>query len=324
MLNKSTLNVRVAHRRDEADGIRAYELVPVDERPLPRFTAGAHIDVHTPAGVIRQYSLSNDPRESARYVIGILRDPASRGGSRSMHDQVDVGYVLTIGSPRNNFELVPGRHRTLLFAGGIGITPLLSMMEHLEATDSDYRLHYCTRNAEKTAFLTRTRSPDVVHRVHVHHDDGDGSQKLQLSHVLGAQPPGTHLYVCGPTGFMEFVLEGARALGWPSGCLHAESFTSAASALDPLTSTGFSVVLARSGRVVPVRAEQTAAAALIEAGIDVPLSCEQGICGTCLTRVLEGEPEHRDVYMTDEEHARNDAFTPCCSRARSSCLVVDL
>lgn len=318
------IDVRVAARRDAATDICSFELVPLDGRPLPRFTAGAHIDVHTPAGLVRQYSLSNDPRETSRYVIGVLKDSASRGGSISMHHDVREGQILRISAPRNHFALIEGNHRTLLLAGGIGITPLLSMVEHLKGKNADFALHYCTRSVERTAFRDRLAALDVSERIGFHHDDGDASQKLDLAQLLDAQPVGTHLYVCGPAGFIAFVLETARSRDWPADRLHSESFGAPISAAGAEANAPFEIVLARSGRIVPVQADQTVARALTEAGVELPLSCEQGVCGTCLTKVLDGEPDHRDAFLTDEEHARNDVFTPCCSRAKSARLVIDL
>ena len=320
-MNQATLDVRVARKSIEATDICALELQPMAGASLPAFTAGSHIDVHTPAGPVRQYSLCNDPRESHRYVIGVLKDPSSRGGSRAMHERLMPGDLLRISAPRNLFQLVPGAHRSLLLAGGIGITPLLAMAEHLQATAADYRLHYCTRSPERTAFRLRLADLGVDRRVVHHFDDGDPAQRLDLDRVFGDQPEGTHLYVCGPSGFIEHVVGAARAAGWPPERLHVESFSPAQPAS---LGVAFDVVLARSGRVIRVGGQETVAAALAAAGVEVPLSCEQGICGTCLTPVLEGEPDHRDLFMTDQEHACNAAFTPCCSRSRSATLVIDL
>lgn len=323
-MNPTMLEVRVASKKTAARDICAFELVSASGEALPSFTAGSHIDVHTPDGPIRQYSLCNDPRESSRYVIGVLRDPFSRGGSRSMHERLMQGDVLRIGAPRNLFGLVTGDHHSLLLAGGIGITPLLSMAEHLTATAGEYRLHYCTRGSDRTAFRGRLSDADLAKRVTYHFDDGDPSQKLDIQQVLSDQPDGTHLYVCGPSGFIDHVLKAAGAAGWPSQRLHHESFSGPLVEPGVIQGAAFDVVLARSSRVIRVGANETVAAALAAAGVKVPLSCEQGICGTCMTPVLSGEPDHRDMFMTDEEHARNDAFTPCCSRARSNTLVVDL
>jgi vanillate O-demethylase ferredoxin subunit len=317
----TTWQVKVAARREEADGIVGLELVSVDGAPLPGFTAGAHIDVHLPGGLLRQYSLCNAPHEQHRYQIGVLRDTNSRGGSVAVHEALKVGDLLTIGVPRNQFALVPAQH-SLLLAGGIGVTPILCMAEALAASGASFEMHYCARSPARQAFRERIAGSGFADRVVHHYDDGDAAQKLDLEALLSQADPATHLYVCGPAGFIAHVVETARARGWPESQVHFEYFGAA-----PVTADGngaFDVKLASSGQVYTIPADRTVIQVLCEHGVDVPVSCEQGICGTCLTRVLEGEPDHRDQYLTDEERAANDQFTPCCSRARSSLLVLDL
>jgi vanillate O-demethylase ferredoxin subunit len=317
------LRVRVARKAVEALDICSFELVAADGRALPAFTAGAHVDVQVPGGLTRQYSLCNPPHETHRYLIGVLRDPASRGGSAAMHERVREGDVLTIGAPKNHFPLAPQAHRHLLLAGGIGITPILCMAEQLAAAGADFALHYSTRSSERTAFHDRIRASAWADRVAFHFDDGDAAQRLDLATLLAAAPPATHLYVCGPQGYIDAVLAAARARGWPEAQLHREYFAAAATAATA-GDTAFEVELARSGRVVVVPADRTVVQALAAAGVEVPTSCEQGVCGTCLTRVLAGTPAHRDLYLTPEEQAANDQFTPCCSRATTPRLVLDL
>jgi vanillate O-demethylase ferredoxin subunit len=183
-------------------------------------------------------------------------------------------------------------------------------------------MHYCTRSPERTAFLDRIKESGFAGSVQFHFDDGAESQKLQLHRILSALKPGTHLYVCGPKGFMDYVLGAARSAGWPEAQLHFEFF--GAEVVKSDDDQSFEVKLASSGRVVVVPADKTVVQALAEAGIEVQTSCEQGVCGTCLTRVLEGEPDNKDMYLTPEEQAANDQFTPCCSRAKSPLLVLDL
>jgi vanillate O-demethylase ferredoxin subunit len=318
----TTLGVRVARKTTEAAGICSFELVAADGRPLPAFSAGSHIDVHVPGGLVRQYSLCNDPSETHRYLIAVLDDPASRGGSRAMHAQVHEGDTLAISAPRNQFGLVPQARRHLLLAGGIGVTPLLSMAESLATEGADFELHYATRSLARTAFVGRIQRSRYAARAHLHVDDGDPAQRLDLPAVLAAPAAGTHLYVCGPQGFIDAVLAQARAQGWPEAQLHVEFFGAQPSTAQG--DTAFEVELARSGRVITVPATRSVAEALQDAGVEIALSCEQGICGTCLTRVLSGLPDHRDSYLTPQEQAANDQFTPCCSRARSARLVLDL
>ncbi|MFJ1466222.1 PDR/VanB family oxidoreductase [Massilia orientalis] len=314
----SALNVRVARKTREAEAICSYELVPVDGAALPPFAAGAHVDVHLPNGLVRQYSLCNAPGETHRYLIAVLRDADSRGGSQAMHDDVDVGTLLTISAPKNHFPLVDAA-RTLLLAGGIGITPILAMAETLAADGAKFEFHYCVRSPERAAFLERIRGAGFARQVQVHYD---ADRTLDLASLLAAPQPGTHLYVCGPQGFIDHVLDNAKARGWSAGQLHVEYFGAAAA--DTGGDQPFDVRLAASGRVVTIPVGRTVLKVLAEQGVDIPYSCEEGVCGTCLTRVLEGVPDHRDLYLTDAERAANDQFTPCCSRARTPLLVLDL
>ncbi|WP_018227621.1 PDR/VanB family oxidoreductase [Methyloversatilis universalis] len=321
MATVQTLQVRVARREAEAEGIARFELVSADGAPLPAFTAGSHIDVLLGDGLTRQYSLCGHPADRSRYQLGVLLDPASRGGSRAMHALAE-GATLAISAPRNHFELAADARHHLLLAGGIGVTPLLCMAEQLAADGAEFTLHYCTRSLARTAFRGRLANAEWAGRVSLHHDDGDASQSIDMKGVLATPEPGTHLYVCGPRGFMDAVLATARAQGWPEDRIHYEFFGATVVTTD--ADADFDVKLARSGRVIPVRREQTVAQALAAAGVDLPVSCEQGVCGTCLTRVIDGTPDHRDMYMTPAEQAKNDCFTPCCSRSLSPLLVIDL
>jgi len=315
------ISVRVTARSQEAEDIASFELASIDGGILPSFPAGSHIDVEVCPGLVRQYSLCNDPAESHRYLIAVLRDPASRGGSIAMHDEIQVGQVVRISEPKNHFPLVPAASY-LLFAGGIGVTPILCMAERLQRTGADFSMHYCTRSPERTAFMERIRLSGFAGRVHYHFDSGDAAQKLDLRQVLKGASPGTHVYVCGPAGFIAFVTTSARAAGWPADAIHQEYFGAAPQ--DAGAGDAFDVRIASTGKTYAVSAGQSVANALAAQGIDIPVSCEQGVCGTCITRVLEGVPDHRDMYFTDEEKARNDQFTPCCSRANSTLLVLDL
>ncbi|RQR33264.1 PDR/VanB family oxidoreductase [Burkholderia sp. Bp9142] len=313
--------VRIVAKVTEARDICSFELGSLDGDALPRFSAGAHIDVHLPNGLVRQYSLCNNPTETHRYQIAVLLDANSRGGSAAMHS-LHVGQTITVSAPKNHFPLVDNTHHSVLLAGGIGITPLLCMAEQLTSQDRSFELHYCTRSAERTAFVDRIRSAPFSDRVHIHYDDSPPSRKLDLPTLLAKRNSSGALYVCGPTGFMSWVLDTARSSGWPEEHLHREYFAAA-----PINTAGdgsFEVQIASTGAVIRVGADQTVISALSANGIKVPTSCEQGVCGACLTRVLEGTPEHRDMFLTAEEQAACDQFTPCCSRAKSSRLVLDL
>ena len=310
-MSTATIRVRVARKTQEALDICSYELVATDGTALPGFSAGSHVDVHLPGGLTRQYSLCNDASETHRYLVGVLRDPASRGGSLAMHDTVQEGDVLQISAPKNHFPLAHGASRSLLLAGGIGVTPILCMAERLSVLGGKFEMHYATRSRDRTAFAARIQQAPYASRVQFHFDDGAPEQKLDVGRVLTGAGAGTHLYVCGPKGFMDHVLSTAHAQGWPEAEMHYEFFGAVVAKTDEDQS--FRVKLASSGRII-----------LVAAGVEVPTSCEQGVCGTCLTRVLEGEPDHKDFYLTPAEQAANDQFMPCCSRSKSPMLVLEL
>jgi vanillate O-demethylase ferredoxin subunit len=325
------MKLLVAVRREEAQGIRSFELVHPEGLPLPPFDAGAHILVEAAPGVSRAYSLCNDPAERHRYVIGVLRTGDSRGGSVAMHERLHVGVSVQVSPPRNEFALVPGAKRSILLGGGIGITPLLAMADQLSTGRSDFALHYCTRDAARTAFVERIAQSGFAERACVHLDDGPEAQRFDAAQVLAAPAPDTHVYVCGPAGFIAHVMSTAERLGWPANQLHREYFappetqaSAGGAAAVKAVDTAFELVLASSGRRITVHPGQSAAHALQEAAIPLVMSCEQGICGTCVTTVLEGTPDHRDHYLTEDDRQRNDCFMPCCSRARSAQLVIDL
>lgn len=313
------LDLQITRKRMVAQGIVSLELRDPQHRPLPPFTAGAHIDVHIGPQLTRQYSLCNAPGETDRYLLGVLLEPNSRGGSVAMHQRFAEGDTITVGAPRNNFPLAPAR-RTLLFAGGIGITPMLSMAEALWRTHDDFELIYCARSASHAAFLDRLTIAPYASRTRVHLDDGPAAQRLQMDRLAQEDPAATHLYVCGPKGFIDHVCQSARAQGWPEAHIHVEHFT-------PVASTGgnaLTVRIASTGQSIEIPPDQSITTALERHGIGIPVSCEQGICGTCVTRVISGEIEHRDCgYFTDAERARGDQMTPCCSRGRGT-LVLDL
>ncbi len=313
------IQAKVLRRHEEAEGIASWELARADGAALPAFSAGSHIDVHLPGGLVRQYSLCNQAGDTSHYRIAVLRDANSRGGSTAMHDTVKEGDTLTISEPRNHFPLVAAPH-TLLLAGGIGITPLLCMAQRLQATGASFELHACNRSLARSAFVGEMRA--FGERFHLHLDDGDAAQKLDLPALLAAAPAGARVYVCGPTGFIDFVVKTARDSGWPQDHIHLEYFGAAPQ--DHGGDRAFQVRLASSGKTYEVPADQSVVTALREHGVEVMTACEQGVCGTCLTRVLEGECDHRDLYLTDDEKARNDQFLPCCSRACSPLLVLDL
>lgn len=314
------LKVIVRNRLTEAQGICSFELAHPEGLPLPAFTAGAHIDVHVTPEIVRQYSLCGQSANGEAYRIAVLREAESRGGSAGMHEHVQIGQLLTISAPRNHFELDENAQHSMLFAGGIGITPILAMAHALHAQAKSFELHYCGRAAERMAFLSEIARSPFAGNVVVH--TSADTQRFDASSTLTNPREGTHLYVCGPVGFMEHVLDTARTHGWPEAHLHREFFAGTANALD--TDGSFAVRLASSGETYQIPKEKSVIEVLTSAGVDVPYSCESGVCGTCLTRVLDGVPDHRDTFLTEAERAANDQFTPCCSRALTPLLVLDL
>ena len=320
-MNAAMRKVIVAHKSVEALDVCSFELVDPQGAALPPFSAGSHIDVQVGDSLVRQYSLCNDPRETHRYLIAVLRDPNSRGGSVGIH-ALQLGMAVGISDPKNHFALAHDARHSLLLAGGIGITPILCMAERLANIGASFELHYCTRAPDRTAFTERIRAAAFADRVAFHHDDGPAAQRFDALATIGAPGSGRHLYVCGPTGFMDWVLGTAHELGWPEDRLHREYF--AAKPIDTSQDGSFDVQIASTGAVIRIAPDQSVVAALAAVGVEVPTSCEQGVCGTCLTRVLDGTPDHRDMYLTPDEQAKGDQFTPCCSRATSARLVLDL
>lgn len=315
------IHVRVASRAQAAADIVRLDLVAADGGDLPAFSAGAHVDLFLENGLTRQYSLCNDPADRGRYRIAVLREAASRGGSAYVHEALAEGAVVRIGPPRNLFALDETADEHLLFAGGVGVTPILAMARRLHTLGAAFTLHYCARDRSRAAFLDELAAAPFTDRVRLSFD-AEPDTRLDLDAALADPRPGRRLYICGPGGFMSHVIDGARARGWGDDQIRKEHFAAAVSFGGG--DRPFELVIASTGHVILVAADQTAAQALEAAGVFVPLSCEQGVCGTCLTRVTEGQPDHRDAFQTDAERAANDQFTPCCSRARSPRLVLDL
>jgi len=253
----------------------------------------------------------------------VLREPVSRGGSVALIDQAETGRTLRVSEPRNHFALEPSARRTVLIAGGIGITPLLCMAERLAHTGSPFELHYAARSPECAPFLKRIESSGFADRTRVYFSEGPEASRLDLEAVMADPAPGAHLYVCGPARLIEAAMATAAAAGWPSSRVPREFFAPPQGE-DHGPSEAFEVEIASSGEVFAVPADRTVTEVLAEHGIEVATSCEQGVCGTCVTRVLEGVPDHRDVFLTAQEQAANDQMTLCCSRARTRRLVLDL
>jgi len=307
---------RVTRAERIADDIHLFEFRDPAGADLPAFFAGAHVSVRVPNGLVRKYSLCNDPAERDRYVIAVKREPSSRGGSQSLIDDTRLGDELPVSAPVNNFALARSPGGYLLVAGGIGITPIVAMMHQLRANGGRFHLYYCTRAATTTAFreeLAEFRGQG--NNVTLHHDGGDPAQSLDLWPIVEA-PKGRHLYCCGPRGLMQAVRD--MTGHWSPSAVHFESFTDAAPRPDDRP---FTVRLARSGATVEVPVGMTILEALRAHGVEVPSSCESGTCGTCRTRLIAGEADHRDLVLAEDERARNIML--CVSRAISAELVID-
>lgn len=299
-----------------AEHVRLYEFRPVSGAPVPRFTAGAHVDLHLPNGLVRQYSIANAEEQRDRYVLGVKREAAGRGGARFVHDELRIGAVLGIGGPRNNFPLVEAAAHSVLIAGGIGITPIVSMVARLRSLALSWELHYAVRRWSEAAFLDELQAGDG--RVHLHVDEEQGGV-FDVACVVRTASEEAHLYCCGPAPMLDAFT--AAAASRPAQCVHLEHFSVAT----PLAvENGFIVELARSKLRVSIAPGQTILETLRARGIGVQSSCEQGICGSCETRVLAGEPDHRDLLLSSEEKATNEVMMICCSGSRSAVLVLDL
>lgn len=310
---------RVVERREVGGaGIATFVLEGVDG-PLPPYTPGAHIDVHLPSGRVRQYSLITPAGE--RYQIAVKPEPTGRGGSLEVHEHLQVGTELTISTPRNNFGLAEAQ-RCVLVAGGIGITPLLAMAHHLWAATMPFTLHVCAQDGDAVPFGDELSTLPFASAIEVHLDATPGRTSLAPASAIGDWAAGSELYVCGPGGFMDWIRDRAVELGWPQGSIHRESFS--APVYDITEERPFDIVLARQGLKLNVPAGRQILDVLAEHNILVPWACSQGVCGTCVTAVLDGEPEHRDAVLSPEARATNTAMCLCVSRAKSEQVVLDL
>ncbi|MBM3345278.1 MAG: oxidoreductase [Betaproteobacteria bacterium] len=317
----NTFEVRINAINTEAQGILSYEFVPVSGGELPAFAAGAHVDLQLPGGMVRSYSLLNSQNERHRYVIAVALDSKTRGGSKYIQEQLKVGDVLHISRPKNNFPVAEDAAKSLLIAGGIGITPLWCMIQRLQDLSRPWELYYCVRTREQAALLAPLKAAGEGGQgiVHFNFDHESGGKLLDLGPVIAAQPPGTHMYCCGPLPMLAAFESAAAAL--PSQEIHVEYF----SAKDaPASEGGFTVVLAKSGKEVFVPAGKAILDTILDLGIDTPYSCMEGTCGECVTDVLEGVPDHRDVFLTKQDQAANKKMMICCSGSKSARLVLNL
>lgn len=302
----------------------AVRLVAPEGQTLPAWQPGAHIDVHLPCGIIRQYSLTGPYSVADGYLICVALDSASRGGSRYIHQQLRPGQTLLISPPRNLFPLQAAERVTLL-AAGIGITPLYAMALRLEAEGVPFTLHYYLKSRARGAFIRELQQRFSAESVVIHCSSEGRSARQNLDAALNSAHAGQPIYLCGPAGFMAAAHRAALAQGWAEARIHSEAFQPVATPAACAEENTFNVILASSGERWPVPAHKTIAQVLQENGIAVPLSCEMGICGACLTPVIEGIVDHRDTVQSEaEKSASAQQIALCCSRSRSANLCIDL
>jgi phthalate 4,5-dioxygenase reductase subunit len=312
------IRVKIVKKAQIAEDICLFELRSADGSKLPEFTAGAHVGVKVPNGEIRKYSLCNSPQERDRYVLAVKKERGGRGGSISLIDGSRPGDEVEIALPKNDFALKEGPARYIFIAGGIGITPIRAMIKYLLATKAKpFKLYYFTRTAETTAFREEFGAPEFRGKVVIHHDGGDPAKAYDLWPIL-EEPKGAHLYCCGPRGLMEAVRD--MTGHWSSSAVHFEDFGTARSR--PEDNQPFVVRLAKSDETFEIPADKSILEVLRAAGRTLPSSCESGTCGTCRTRLVSGEADHRDLVLSEQERAKNIMI--CVSRAKSPELVLDV
>lgn len=321
-----TLQARLHAIEWLATGIHGFDLRPVDETAWPVATAGAHIDLHLPNGLVRSYSLVNVPGERHRYQIAVLRDQAGKGGSRSVHDQLRVGQVLTLSEPRNHFPLREDAQLSVLIAGGIGITPIWSMAQRLSQTGAPWRLYYSARTRETAAFVDQVEAlaAGSGNAVHLNFDNGESDKRMDLRTIVAASPSNADFYCFGPMPMLA-AFEAATAPCEP-GRVHREYFAApvAAACTAAVHDGAFTVHLSRAGKTLSVPPGISVLDAVLQAGVEVPYSCMSGICGACATRVSDGVPDHRDLVLTDAEREAGDQMILCCSRSKTPELTLEL
>ena len=306
-----------------AEGINVWEFCRLDSEKLPSFSAGAHIDLRLHNGLVRSYSLCNEQEERDRYEVAISKDAGSRGGSRFIHETLKIGDKIFISPPRNNFCLVEDARHVAFIAGGIGITPLWSMIQRLEKIGRSWEIHYSARNRHMCAFRGQLEALELRKpgRVHFNFDQEPGGEIMNLKALVRTFANETHLYCCGPTVMLDAFVSAANEISYPATHIHVEYFRAKEVAA---AEGGFTVMLARSGKRFEVHAGETILQTLLDNNIDVPYACTEGVCGTCEVNVLEGTPDHRDAVLSPDERASNKTLMVCCSGSKSKLLVLDL
>lgn len=316
-----TLKAFVHTIRWEAEDTIGVEFRPVEGNEFLAFTAGSHIDLHLPNGLERSYSLSNPSQERHRYVVGVLKDRASRGGSRWMHEQLRVGMQLAISPPRNNFPLHEAAEHTVLIAGGIGITPLLCMARRLRDLGRSFELLYFVRTRRNAAFLEVLQALDIPTTLHCDDEQG-GPPDLKRMLARQTPSPGLYLYACGPTPMLDAYERFCAEQGLVNA--HIERFAAVEHKPAEDARGTFTVKLALSGKTFTIRPEKSILDTLLAEGMDIDHSCLEGVCGACETRVIAGEPDHRDSVLSAQERAANHTMMICVGGCKSASLTLDL
>lgn len=317
----SSSRLRVRSMTRQTPQVISLVLESLNHSPLPPVRPGDHIDLHLGAGLSRSYSVVGQAGASSRYEIAVALESNSRGGSRFVHEKMRVGDEIDVSGPRNLFELVPTAPSSILIAGGIGITPIWSMVQALERLGQGWTLYFAARSRSHAAYLEEIESlaaHSSVGRLVTHFDDEAGGNPLDLAQVLASAPKQAHLYCCGPAGMLAAYERATSA--WPAERVHLERFAAAQAA----DASSFEVVLARSGRTLKVPASQSILDVLLDHGIDAPYGCMQGVCGMCEVPVLSGTPDHRDQILGSDVKLSNKSLIVCCSRSLTASLTLDL
>ncbi len=320
----SELTLKVDQIVDQSPNVKSFVLSNAAGGYLPPFTAGAHIDVTVTledgSTEVRSYSIASDPEATSTYTLGILREAAGTGGSAFMHDKVKVGDKLTATAPKNHFPLDEDAEDNVLIAGGIGVTPILSMARQLARTGATFHMHYAAKTPADMPFKADVEAV-CGDNGDLYFDGGDPTKGVNLKEVLSHRPAGRHVFVCGPVGLIEAVRDTAKDLGWPENTVHFEVFKAAESAGEDAE---IEVVLALSGGTYTVPANVSILDHLLAQGVDIDWDCKMGICGLCATKLLDGEPDHRDYVLTEDERNDEQQFCPCISRAKSASITLDI
>lgn len=316
MSEHTARTLRVQCKSYEADGVTSVTLVDPDGGELPTWEPGAHIVLHLPGGLTREYSLCSDPGDTSSWTVAVLRVEKSRGGSLHVHDKLSVGAYIEVEGPRSAFALDTDAQKHVLIAGGVGVTPIVAMMRRLHDLGRDWTMLYAGRSRKSMAFVDEIAEfPGAT----VHADDEQGGLP-DLPALLGGLPAGAVVYCCGPAPLLDAVADAMPA----QATLRTERFAAPEVVVPVGGDTAFDVVLDRSGERISVAPDQSVLDALLDAGLDVPSSCTEGICGTCEVGVVKGDVDHRDFLLGESEHAANKTMFPCVSRCRSAELVLDL